>query len=123
MSSIEPVQLPPKIFNVKGWIKLTEAGELQSTFDKVLAESGFKMLNYSDHQFPLNGFTALWLLAESHLALHTFNDSGWTYIELSSCNENKALIFLTLCDRIKHQIRWENKIEELSCQTVKTPIG
>lgn len=123
MSSIEPVNLPPQIFNIKGWINLTEANELQSTFDDVLNESDFKVLNFSAHQFPLNGYTALWLLAESHLAVHTFNSSGWTYIELSSCNKRKAKIFITLCQALNHQIRWEHDVEEFNCKPLESPIG
>ena len=32
------------------------------------------------------GYTALWLLGESHFAIHTFPEEQKTYIELSSCN-------------------------------------
>ncbi len=116
MSQITPINLPPKIFNLKGWIQMTEANDLKNTFDGILNHSDFKVLNYSDHKFPLNGFTAFWLLAESHLALHTFTESGWCYIELSSCNKEKALIFKKQCNQLEYSIRWESSLEELCCE-------
>ncbi len=118
MTQIQAVNLPPKIFNLKGWLKQTDATRIKNLFNKLLVQSSFRVLNYSDHQFPLDGFTAFWLLAESHLAVHTFTDSGWSYIELSSCNREKALNFLTLCNLLDDQFKWENKVEELNGETL-----
>lgn len=116
MTPIEPINLPPKIFNLKGWIQMTDAKVLKTTFDKLLAQSDFKVLSFSDHKFPLNGFTAIWLLAESHLALHTFAESGWCYIELSSCNREKALDFRDCCHQLDSDVQWESALEELCCE-------
>lgn len=55
-------------------------------FDKILRRSGFSVLNVSEHHFQPQGYTALWLLCESHFAVHTFPEFGRSYIELSSCN-------------------------------------
>lgn len=55
-------------------------------FDKILRRSGFNVLNVSEHHFQPQGYTALWLLCESHFAVHTFPEFGRSYIELSSCN-------------------------------------
>lgn len=46
-----------------------------------------------EQHFPNGGYTALWLLAESHLAVHTFPESKATYLELSGCNESKTEAF------------------------------
>ena len=118
MNTIKPINLPPQIFNLKGWIQLTGPNELQHIFDETLIRCGFKVLNFSSHQFPLNGYTALWLLAESHLAVHTFSSSGWTYIELSSCNKDKAMHFISFCQQVKYTIRWEHGVEELNCGAI-----
>lgn len=116
MTQIQSINLPPRIFNLKGWIKQTSAPDLKSTFDDLLDQSKFKVLNYSSHEFPLNGFTAFWLLAESHMAVHSFTESGWSYVELSSCNKEKTLKFLTLCRQFKGLFQWENEVEELNCK-------
>lgn len=55
-------------------------------FDEILRRSGFNVLNVSEHHFHPQGYTALWLLSESHFAVHTFPEFGRSYIELSSCN-------------------------------------
>lgn len=117
MNNINSVNLPPQVFNLKGWIELTEPEQLKSLFSKQLSKAEFKVLNFSDHHFPLNGYTAFWLLAESHLALHTFTESGWCYIELSSCNKEKAIQFKNACEKLSETLKWDTEVEELSCNT------
>ena len=75
-----------RIWNNSTWVSETDPAELKELFDVLLRACGFKVLNYTEHHFQPQGFTALWLLAESHFALHTFPEFGRTYIELSSCN-------------------------------------
>ncbi|MEO2059229.1 MAG: S-adenosylmethionine decarboxylase [Mesonia sp.] len=78
------------IFNLKFWIKNIEPQEITPIFEKLLKDTEFGILNFSEHHFPVKGYTALWLLAESHLAIHTFPDNNYTYVELSGCNEDKT---------------------------------
>ena len=75
-----------RIWNNSTWVSETDPAELKELFDVLLRACGFKVLNYTEHHFQPQGFTALWLLAEIHFALHTFPEFGRTYIELSSCN-------------------------------------
>ena len=110
MNKIQHKKLPPQIFNLKGWIKLVDESRLKDIFNEVLDKSAFTSLNYSSHQFPVNGFTAFWLLAESHLALHTFTESGWCYIELSSCNKDKTDRFKGLVEQLNFDVRWDDHI-------------
>jgi S-adenosylmethionine decarboxylase len=109
MSEITQKILPPRVFGLKGWIHLSEEQTLEKLFSEYLAGAGFKILDYSVHHFPVNGFTAFWLLAESHLALHTFPESGWCYIELSSCNGSKAMRFKQQMLDTAYAIIWENE--------------
>lgn len=44
--------------------------------------------------FTEEGYTAIWLLGESHFAIHTFPEQGKTYIELTSCNPEKHDFFV-----------------------------
>lgn len=55
-------------------------------YDGILRRAGFGILEITRHYFQPQGFTALFLLCESHFAIHTFPEEGRTYIELSSCN-------------------------------------
>jgi S-adenosylmethionine/arginine decarboxylase-like enzyme len=45
------------------------------------------VLNNIDHNFKPFGYSTVWLLAESHFAIHTFPEENKIYYELSSCNE------------------------------------
>lgn len=101
--------LEAKIHNLRFWVSNCDPNSLQTVFQKYLEEVGFLILNYSDHHFPKQGYTAFWLLAESHLALHTFSDKGYTYVELSSCNKGKSEKFRQLVLESKMQVNWNGK--------------
>ena len=74
-------------------------------FTGLLKESRFHILQINTQTFEPHGFTAVWILAESHLALHTFPENGKTYIELSSCNEQKFLNFKSSLEG-----KWDERI-------------
>lgn len=76
-----------KIWNYRFWIKIIEPQALYDSCSNALEQAGFTVLNYMEYKFKPQGFSALFLLAESHLAIHTFPEKKKTYIELSSCNE------------------------------------
>jgi len=84
------------IYNHQCWIKETDPVVLTETLEKVLIQSGFTILNKMIHHFSPQGFTAIWLLAESHFAVHTFPEENKTYLELSSCNEEMKKVFVVL---------------------------
>lgn len=82
-----------KIFNDTYWVKECNSKKLKDALNKILNECKFNVLDFVEYEFKPQGYTALWLLAESHLAVHTFPEENKTYIELSSCNEEKSKIF------------------------------
>lgn len=75
-----------KIWHYSEWISETDPKALRDKFEVLLRKSGFNVLCATDHHFTPQGYTALWLLSESHFAIHTFPEFGKSYIELSSCN-------------------------------------
>ena len=85
--------IPAKIFGLRFWIKNTQPDVLKKSFDNLLLLTNFNVLSFSEHFFPTQGYTAIWLLAESHLAIHTFPQHGWSYVELSGCNPKKTAAF------------------------------
>jgi len=85
-----------QIFNHTQWVEECTPSSLKETFQKQLETSGFTIISFSEHYFEEQGYTCFWLLAESHLAIHTFPESGKTYIELSSCNKEKLEYFKKL---------------------------
>ncbi|MBL4746918.1 MAG: S-adenosylmethionine decarboxylase [Flavobacteriaceae bacterium] len=89
----ENKEVKAAIYNFQQWISMTEPMELKTAFNNILALSGYKVLNFTEHLFQNGGYTCIWLLAESHLAIHTFIAENKTYIELSSCNKEMNILF------------------------------
>ena len=90
------------MWNEKGWIKETDPNKLKNKFSELLALSGFDILNFQEHYFNPIGWTGLWLLGESHFAIHTFPEEKKSYIELSSCNES---YFIYFCAQIQDELK------------------
>jgi S-adenosylmethionine/arginine decarboxylase-like enzyme len=74
-----------QIYNYSTWIDEVNPDILFNMFNELLIESGFGVLKVIEEYFVPYGYTALFLLSESHLAIHTFPEHKQTYIELSSC--------------------------------------
>lgn len=85
------------------WITETRPDKLQRIYEGLLSDSGFCVLNSVKHSFSPYGFTALYLLSESHLAIHTFPERGKTYVELSSCVDGPFHRFMKMhkCEKTK----------------------
>lgn len=71
--------------NYSSWVDDTSPTVLKDKFTKLLKECGFGIEQFTEKYFEPFGYTALFLLSESHFAIHTFPEEGRTYIELSSC--------------------------------------
>jgi S-adenosylmethionine/arginine decarboxylase-like enzyme len=100
-----------RIENWAGIVKTADERYLKTTLNKYLKRAGFNVLKYCEHQFQPYGFTCLWLLGESHLALQTFPENGSSYIELSSCIEKKG-------DKFWGRLKKEIKVDDCSGKRV-----
>lgn len=87
-----------RIDNYSTWVKGATSDELKESTQQLIEAAGFTILNMMEHHFEPQGYTALWLLAESHCALHTFPEQGKSYLELSSCNLEMYEQFILLLD-------------------------
>ncbi len=76
-----------QIWHFSEWITDTDPRSLYVRFNSLLKNAGFHVLRRMEHHFDPFGYTCLFLLAESHFAIHTFPEENKTYIELSSCNK------------------------------------
>ena len=73
------------MYNYSNWIKYQNEENLIIELEKILNKSGFTIIDKVEHYFSKQGYTGLWLLAESHFAIHTFPEADKIYIEISSC--------------------------------------
>ena len=78
-----------KIWNYSEWINQTDIDILKNCYQEKLEDAGFEVVGYAEHRFQPYGFSCVWLIAESHFAIHTFPEENKTYIELSSCSQTK----------------------------------
>jgi S-adenosylmethionine decarboxylase len=85
---------PTHIYNFRCWIDLTDAEKLRDIFRLFLEKAGYGIVNFTEHHFQPQGYTCIWLLSESHLALHTFPEEERTYVELSGCSKEMNRVFV-----------------------------
>lgn len=81
------------LFFYKKWLTYCDLPILIEECNNILLESGFTVLNFMEHSFHPQGYTAIWLLSESHLAIHTFPEHDTIFVELCSCSEAKLETF------------------------------
>ncbi len=91
-----------RIENFTSWVDYRAEDILKSGIEDLIQESGFTILNFMEHRFEPQGYTAIWLLAESHCALHTFPEKNQAYVELSSCNIQMYTDFIVFFNRKYH---------------------
>lgn len=88
-----------KMNRIAFWVTETKPFVLKKMFINHLRDAGFGILKQVEHHFEPQGYTGLWLLSESHFAIHTFPEENKTYVELSSCIDEPFYVFL---NKIKH---------------------
>lgn len=71
--------------NFNAWIKYEDENKLIVEIERELVNAGFHVLNKCEHFFKPHGYTGLWLLSESHFAIHSFPEEDKIYVELTSC--------------------------------------
>ena len=73
------------MFNDRCWITseslANNPSSLKEYFEDILKRSGFGIISFVEHHFEPHGYTCLWLLSESHLAIHTFPEENKIYIQ------------------------------------------
>jgi len=94
INTIENKSVKANIYNFQAWVDITDPERLYNSLSHILDNTGYHVLNFIEHNFPNGGYTCLWLLAESHLAVHTFVEDKKAYIELSGCNKKMNEMFV-----------------------------
>jgi S-adenosylmethionine decarboxylase len=65
---------------------LTQADVLRALCRRVVEDAGLTIVGDRFHQFEPQGVTGTVLLAESHLAIHTWPESGFVTLDVYVCN-------------------------------------
>lgn len=81
----------PKLTNLIIHITLKKPNDLKNTpmlmetLKSISTLLEYKILKRTQHIFDNKGMTGILLLAESHIAIHTWPENNYAFIELISC--------------------------------------
>jgi len=68
---------------------LTDIDNLRITMRKAIEASGATILGHNEHIFtPMNGYTAVFVLSESHASIHTYPENDSCFVDLFTCGQN-----------------------------------
>lgn len=72
--------------------------ELEEVFYGALEQSGMHVLDKIIHKFEPQGETCVWLLKESHMAVHTYPEKAYFAVDIFTCghegNPNETIKYL-----------------------------
>ena len=68
--------------------KLNDESFLRCTLNKSAKLAKATVLNLISHKFEPQGVTAIALLAESHISIHTWPESNYSAIDIFTCGQN-----------------------------------
>jgi len=73
---------------------LKDSMAVQDLLRTALEETQHVILDVCVHQFEGGGFTLVFLLAESHLSVHTYPEKGYLAFDLFSCGAHDPRVVL-----------------------------
>ena len=68
--------------------RLNDEGFLRSAITNAALRAGATLLNLITHRFEPQGVTGLALLAESHISIHTWPESGYAAVDVFTCGDH-----------------------------------
>lgn len=99
------------VWTIMGYTTETDSTLLSSHFLSILRKAKLSVLGESEYNFTPQGFTKVFLLGESHFALHTWPERHISWFELASCSEGKYSSFLIELKKLELPgLRIENEI-------------
>jgi S-adenosylmethionine decarboxylase len=73
------------ISNIKDIEKLKYSSTIIPIMDKIVEDFQLKVVAKASYQFTPYGYTGVYVLAESHLSIHTYVDEGKIALDLYTC--------------------------------------
>ena len=68
--------------------KLDDEAFLRTAITNAAKRAGATLLNLITHRFDPQGVTGLALLAESHISIHTWPESGYAAVDVFTCGDH-----------------------------------
>lgn len=73
------------MYSFSAWVDNIEPTFFKNKIRQFLIDCGFWICSFSEKHFSPFGYSCVYTLSESHLAVHTFPEEWTAYVELSSC--------------------------------------
>jgi S-adenosylmethionine decarboxylase len=67
---------------------LDDPGLIDRAIKAAIEESGATLIGIQSHQFAPQGVTAVALLKESHLSIHTWPETGYAAVDIFTCGDH-----------------------------------
>jgi len=86
--------------------RISRVKPVKGILERAVEESGLKKITASFHQFEPHGVSAVYLLRESHLSVHTWPEYGYVALDIFSCgdDENAMKAYGILLEEFKPEI-------------------
>jgi S-adenosylmethionine decarboxylase len=86
--------------------KISRVESIRNIFDKVISKSNLKVISSNFYQFEPYGVSAVYLLRESHLSIHTWPEHGYIALDIFTCgpSENAFKAFELLVEEFKPKV-------------------
>ncbi|KAL7750898.1 hypothetical protein RI367_003477 [Sorochytrium milnesiophthora] len=69
--------------------RFLESTGMVDSVSKFIADAGLTLLDYSAHHFDCGGITAVFLLSESHVSMHTWPEHGFVALDVYTCGSGR----------------------------------
>jgi S-adenosylmethionine decarboxylase len=117
--------------------KLEKIETISRILDSAISESKLNCLGKLVHQFEPSGVSAIYLLAESHLSIHTWPEKGYVALDVFTCSSDLVAltVFRKICQELKprkilrkiirrnYHEKSGNKYTEKSIEVSKVVLG
>jgi S-adenosylmethionine decarboxylase len=83
---------------------LNDAAFLESVIEGAAAAGRMTVLHRYVHRFSPQGITATLVLAESHIAIHSWPEHGLLFVDIATCSDPEATVaaFQAICTGVAH---------------------
>ena len=101
--------------------KISKVKVVKKILDRVVAKSGLRSISSSFHQFKPHGVSAVYLLRESHLSVHTWPEYGYVALDIFACGDDESALkaYDMLIDEFKPEVIERNVLRRDLYERVK----
>jgi S-adenosylmethionine decarboxylase len=94
------------IKNITNHQLLNDPKEIANLLDYICQTYHYTILQKSTHIFEPQGFTAIYLLSESHISIHTFPENNYAAIDIYTCRQYPDnQVYLEIYDYLIQQFK------------------